>query len=85
MGEYRATATPGPSRVTRPVGPVPRTQPIPRWRATTPDRIGHAYYSRTLAAECGKANGAERFDYPAKAGRCPTCEARVAKREGRLI
>jgi hypothetical protein len=49
---------------------------IPRWRALTPDGIGHAFVGRGPAtpAVCGAKNQPERYDHPRRS-KCPTCVA----------
>lgn len=45
----------------------------PRWRATSPDGIAHAFHPRIPEARCGVRNQPEKFDWPTTR-RCPRCQ-----------
>jgi hypothetical protein len=54
----------------------------PRWRATAPDGVAHAFVSTLPTALCGSGNQPERFDYLMRS-RCPECRELEEVREKR--
>lgn len=52
---------------------------VVRWRALTPNGLGHAFTSRGTVAPalCGAKNQAEIHDWPRRS-KCPSCETKAA-------
>jgi hypothetical protein len=54
----------------------------PRWRATGPDGVAHAFVATLPTALCGAKNQPERFDWPYRI-HCFVCEVREEETKGK--